>query len=361
MMKKSSRRKFIKNASLAGAVTIAAPFVACNENETPKKVNTSPSVPQSKGAIIGHGDFKYRVDKNWGVQNEAAVPVKDCHEMVQDSKGRLILLTNHTKNNIIIYDRSGKVLKTWTLDLPGAHGLTLAQEGSEEFLFITDTDINKVYKTSLDGQVLLEMGPPKAIEAYADASKYKPTEIAVAPNGDFYVADGYGENYITQYSPKGEYIRHFGGKGSGDGQFDCCHGVTLDTRDAANPTLLITSRSKQEFKRFSLDGNHLSTIHVPGCWICRPVIKGENLYFAVIVTKSWGSYDGMIAVLDKNNVVVSFPGGSAPVYTDGILQNPDYDGFTFLNPHDVCIDNDENIYVPQWYSGKTYPVKLERV
>ena len=81
----------------------------------------------------------------------------------------------------------------------------------------------------------------------------------------------------------------------------------------------------------------------------------------MIVTESWWSYDGMIAVLDKDNKVVSFPGGSAPRYENGSLENGKSDFKTFLNPHDVCIDNDENLYVPQWYSGRTYPVKLERV
>jgi peptidylamidoglycolate lyase len=69
----------------------------------------------------------------------------------------------------------------------------------------------------------------------------------------------------------------------------------------------------------------------------------------------------MIAVLDKSNKVIAFPGGSAPTYTDGILEAPTYDQRTLLNPHDVCIDNDENIYVPQWASGRTYPVKLHRL
>ncbi len=349
--KNVNRRIFLKNTSILGTVAISAPMFSFNIINRRKAV----------GPIIGHGDFKYHVDKEWGVQDSLKIPVNDCHEMVQDSNGRLIMLTNHEKNNVIIYDRSGKVLKTWTLNLPGAHGLTIADEGSEQFLFITDTDINKVYKTTLDGKVLIERSAPKEIEAYSDASKFKPTETAVAPNGDFYVADGYGGNYITQFNSKGEYIRHFGGKGQNDDQFDCCHGVTLDMRNSDNPTLLITSRSKQEFKRFTLDGKWLETIKLPGCWICRPVIKGENLYFAVIVTKSWGKYDGLVAVLDKNNKVVSLPGGQQPVYENGVLKEAVYDGTTFLNPHDVCIDNDENIYVPQWYSGKTYPVKLERV
>ena len=68
----------------------------------------------------------------------------------------------------------------------------------------------------------------------------------------------------------------------------------------------------------------------------------------------------MLAVLDNNNKVISLPGGSNPKYLDNKLEKPLYDDKTFLNPHDVCIDNDDNLYVPQWNSGKTYPLKLIR-
>ena len=110
-----------------------------------------------------------------------------------------------------------------------------------------------------------------------------------------------------------------------------------------------------------MDGQHIETIKLPGCYICRPVIKDDLIYFAVIITNNWDTYDGMIAVLDKNNKVISFPGGNKPNYLDGKLVPPVYDNMTFFNPHDVCLDNDENIYVPQWNSNKTYPLKLERV
>ena len=79
------------------------------------------------------------------------------------------------------------------------------------------------------------------------------------------------------------------------------------------------------------------------------------------MTKDWGTYDGMLAVLDHKNSVVSFPGGSKPIYSENKLIASTYDQNTFFNPHDVCIDNDENIYVPQWNSEKTYPLKLTRV
>jgi hypothetical protein len=346
-----SRRKFIKSAALgmSGATLLPGSFF-----------NILKKRPLDQ-EIIGHGDFTYRVDKAWGVQDPTKIPVNDCHEMVQDRRGRILLLTNEVKNNLIIYDKSGKVKDTWSLDLPGAHGLTLVDEGGAEYLFITDYDRHQVFKTTLDGKVIMKLDYPTETGVYEGPEQYKPTEVAVAPNGDIYVADGYGENYIIQYSHEGKYIRHWGGKGSGVDQFDCCHGVTLDTRDPENPTLLITSRSKNEFKRFSLTGDHLDTIPLPGCWICRPVIRGDLLYFAVIVTKTWDTYDGMIAILDKSNRVLSFPGGSSPNYLDGSLETPVYNGKTFMNPHDVCIDDDENLYVPQWNSGKTYPVKLIRV
>jgi len=354
MKRISSRRKFLQNTTLiAGASAMTAPNFA---------FGTASRKPR-ENEIVGHGDFKYKVDKGWGMQKPAIIPVNDCHEMVQDSQGRLILLTNETKNNVIFYDKSGKVLKTWGNDFPGAHGLTLSNEGGEEFLFITDYERHQVVKTDLNGKVLLTLDYPKEIKAYESADQYKPTEVAVAPNGDFYVADGYGLDFITQYSPKGEYIRHWGGKAEEDenDKFNTAHGICVDLRDPQNPVLLITSRSHQRFKRFSLQGDYLETIHLPGAWICRPVIHGDELYFAVIVTKSWWAYDGCVIVLDKNNKIVSAPGGSAPTYDGDTLVEIDYDGKTFLNPHDVCIDEDKNIYVPQWYSGRTYPVKLERV
>ena len=107
-----------------------------------------------KDAIIGHGTHRYKVDLNWGKLNSKNFPVKDCHEMVQDAKGRIILLTNHTKNNVLIYDKSGKLLDSWGKEYPGAHGLTLHDENGTEFLYISDNERHEVIKTTLDGKII---------------------------------------------------------------------------------------------------------------------------------------------------------------------------------------------------------------
>ena len=64
----------------------------------------------------------------------------------------------------------------------------------------------------------------------------------------------------------------------------------------------------------------------------------------------------MIAVLDKDNKVISLPGGSAPTYNDGVLIAPEYDQKTFYNPHDVCVDNDGNLYVRNGILTKPTPL-----
>ncbi|GAB3247924.1 peptidylglycine monooxygenase-like protein [Larkinella harenae] len=348
-----NRRTFLTKAVAATAVGLAIPHINFGAQ------------PKADEMVIGHGSHRYRVVPNWGVLDAGKNPVNDCHEMVEDAKGRLILLTNETKNNVIIYDKSGKLLETWGNSYPGGHGLTLANEGGDQVLFICDNNRHQVIKTDLKGKVLMTLDYPKETGKYAYPTQFTPTETAINPaNGDIYVADGYGLNYITQYDAKGKYIRHWGGKGETNETFDCCHGILVDTRNKANPTLLITDRRHNCLKRFTLDGKYLSTIALPGSYICRPVLHGDMIYGAVFRSTS-DAYpnSGYIQILDKNDKVVSTPGGSAPVYKDGKLteQRKDMSSKAFMHPHDVLVDSDENVYVPQWASQKTYPVKLQRV
>ena len=312
--------------------------------------------------IIGHNAYKYKVDLNWGNLDPAKVPVKDCHEMVQDAKGRIILLTNHTKNNIIIYDKAGNLLETWGTAYPGGHGLTLAHENGEDFLFITDYERNQVIKTTIKGKVVMTIDYPKETGKYSKKELFKPTETAVLENGDFYVADGYGNQYITHYNHKGELLNIFGGKGQSENQFQNAHGICLDARDKNNPILLVTARQQNALKRFSLDGQYLSTISVDGALICRPVIHGKSIYFAVLQSKNSNQdKSGFILIMDEHNKVVSCPGATNPVYHDGELNQLYQTIRLFQYPHDVCIDDEENLYVAQWNSGNTYPIKLTRI
>lgn len=347
----TSRRNFIKK----GLTTVALSMPVFNII----------SRPLLEEEIIGHGKFRYRVHKNWGNLDPAKTPVKNCHEMVMDKKGRLIMVTDEMKNNIIIYDRSGKLITTWGNDFPGGHGLTLFDEGGEEVLFICDPNTGRVVKTTLDGKQIMELPNPKTINVYESTQNYLPTETAIGPNGDIYVADGYGSQYILQFSPKGEFIRKFGGPGNEDANFSTAHGVCIDARDKNNITLICTSRGHNSFKRFTLDGKYLSTLFLPGAFVCRAVMDDENIYAGVCWSRlrylEQTNNSGFVTILDGKDKVISNPGGTAPVYKKGELQLMLQDKPVFNHCHDVCIDNDKNIYVCQWNANKTYPIKLERV
>lgn len=353
-----SRRSFVRQASLVAAANVAGATL----------LQAKPTNRPAAETTLGHNGFRYRVVPGWGVLDAGKNPVNDCHEMVQDAKGRIILLTNETRNNVLIYDKSGKLLETWGHEYPGGHGLTLGGEGNDQYLLITDTDRHQVIKTDLKGRELMKLEYPKETGLYDYPTQFKPTETAVNPvNGDIYVVDGYGLNYVMQYDRAGKLIRYWGGKADPDKldtTFDCCHGIVVDRRNPASPTLLITDRRRNALKRFSLDGKYLSTIALPGSYICRPVIHRDHIFGAVFRSTSDAYPDsGYITILDKNDRVVSTPGGTEPIYQNGKLteQRKDRSNSPFLHPHDVLVDTDENIYVAQWASRKTYPIKLERV
>jgi len=312
---------------------------------------------------IGHNQFRYKVHSKWGNLSPAQYPVNNCHEMVMDKTGLLYLLTDETKNNILVYTKDGQMKKSWGNSYPGGHGLSISEENGEQFLFITDTVRHQVIKTTLDGKELLVLDYPKEIAAYTSAGEYKPTETTIASNGDIYVTDGYGHQFVIRYDQQGNYMQHWGGKGDGADQFDCAHGIAIDDRDKADTTLLITSRNHNMLKRFTMDGKHIGNIHLPGSFICRPVVKGANVYGAVFRSEhNQHAGSGYITVLDEHDQVISTPGGTEPVYISGQLQpQKQAAGCPFIHPHDVCIDEDENLYIPQWNSGKTYPLMLERI
>jgi hypothetical protein len=312
--------------------------------------------------VIGHGTHRYRVVPGWGQLDPAKTPLLDAHEMAMDRRGRIILLTNDVANNVIVYDKAGRLLEAWGHDYPGAHGLTHWDEDGEEFLFVCDTERAIVDKLTLDGRLVMRLGCPVETGLYAGEARFRPSGTAIAPNGDIYVTDGYGESWIFQFSPRGELIRHFGGKGERPEQFRFAHGCCIDRRVAGEPQLIVCERMRHVFKRFTLDGRFLADIPLPGAFLSRPVIHDQHLYSAVLLSREpWDSKSGFVTIVGPDDRCVSNPGGSEPVYVDGALEQLTQVGGTFMSPHDVLVDDEGDLYVAQWQSNRTYPIKLARL
>jgi peptidylamidoglycolate lyase len=100
------RKHFIRQSSFAATAMFLSPSILKSS--------------KMEDIILGQGNKRYRINTKWSKADAMQYPVKDCHEMIQDKKGRILLLTNETKNNVLIYDRSGKLLSYWGTEYPGA-------------------------------------------------------------------------------------------------------------------------------------------------------------------------------------------------------------------------------------------------
>lgn len=365
----STRRHFLAGLGTAVASVWVQPVFA---QANPKK-----------DTLIGHGSFRYRVHKDWVAPGSARHhPILNCHEMVQVRDGRLFMIGDHETHQMLVFRPDGSIENSWGGGWPGGHGLTLSEENGEEFLFITDSGLwkngnggfrqtGRLTKTDLQGREIFSLSHPMSVGAYDPSMPFNPTESAIAPNGDIYVADGYGSQFVLHYDSRGKFIRRFGGKGPeipAEERLNNAHGIAVDLRAGADKaTLLVTSRTDHCFRRFSLDGKYLETIHLPGAMVCRPVLHGSELYAGVCWSKNPdlnklpGNPSGFVVVLNSENKVVSAPGGTEPTYLDGKLQPLTRAEPVIDHGHDVCVLANGDLIVCQWNAFQTYPIRLEKL
>jgi len=339
-MTETSRRGFLRGIG-AGALAGYGPIILGAQNKS-----------GSAKPILGEGDHQYECTHDWG-ELPANIKYGNTHGVCEDSQAHIYV--HHTVNDaseshdsMVVFDHGGKFVKSWGKEFQGgAHGLHIRKEGSTEFLYLCDTKRGIMVKTTLDGEEVFTLGYPKESEFYkldADgkpATKYSPTNLAIAPNGDIYVGDGYGSSYINQYNSKGEFIRTFGGKGKEPGQLDCPHGITVDLR-GPQPLLLVADRANARLQYFTLDGKHHS------------FVGGVNLpcHFSErhgeFVIPDLGA---RVTLMDRENKVIAHLGDDSAAKTWGELRKQTRDHFTpgkFVCPHGACFDHVGNILVVEW-------------
>ena len=333
-----SRRSVIKSAAAMAIAATAAPAIL-----------TSMAKADTAKKIVGTGKHTYEVIDGWA-QRPADKPWGDTH-MVQEVDDGSIYICHNGPDSVHVYDADGKFITAWGGEMKGhAHGMDLRKENGEEFLYFAPTGLHKVIKTNLKGEKVFELGYPKDAKnakgepCYVDEKKYVPTFIAFAPgdNGDFYVTDGYGSFYVHRYYIKGEYISTFGGPGKGDGELNCPHGIWCDTRDAANPTILVADRANVRLQWFTLDGKYIKQV-------------GHDLRHPCHFDQQAGDIlipdlHGRVTVFDKeNDLIVQLCDNSDPAKrgNHGVKPNELVPG-EFCTPHGAIWDRAGNIFVAEW-------------
>jgi DNA-binding beta-propeller fold protein YncE len=178
---------------------------------------------------------------------------------------------------VMEFDRVGKMIQAWTEEtfpVKSAHGLRVGPDGS---IWCVDVAGHVVFKLSPEGRVLMVLGERQGTPGANDSHDgfYQPTNVAFRPNGNFYVSDGYVNSRVIEFNPQGEYVRHWGRKGTGDGEFDLVHDVVLD----AKQRVYVADRRNERIQIFDESGKFLGKWTGIGApWGLVYVAKEEAIY-----------------------------------------------------------------------------------
>lgn len=306
----------------------------------------------SRKPVLGSGDYTYEVTHDWGAL-PAGIQYGNTHGVCVDSRGHVyvhhtVYATSEKPDSMVVFDDKGNFVKSWGKDFKGgAHGLHIQKEGRDEYLYLCDTKRGLVVKTTLTGEEVFSLAYPTWSEPYSKPDsdgkpiKYSPTNLAVAPNGDFYVADGYGSSYVLQYNSEGKYIRTFGGHGAEAGQLSCPHGIILDDR-GPGPVLIVADRSNKRLQRFTLAGEHIDFVEGTPAPCHFDIYKNGDMVLPDLFAR--------VSVLDRQNQTRVLLGddSQSDYMTTRKLTRDHFKPGKFVCPHGACFDQAGNIYVVEW-------------
>ena len=349
-LSETSRRDFLK---ATGTIALAgsAPGILGAEDKSGRKK-----------PIIGPEGHRYEVTHDC-VEIPKHIRWQDTHGVAVDSNGLIYIkhrtMTAEVQDSVVVFDRDGKFVRSFGKEFHGGgHGIDVRREGSEEFLYLCD---NKgfIAKSTLLGEIVWiksapEIPPyknarPFSVETagkYGKGKLFSPTNIAFAPDGGFWVGDGYGSHFVIRYDRNGKVKGFFGGKGKGPGQLQTPHGLWWDDREGRMPMLVVADRANARLQYFSDDGKHHSFVE-------------DVLFPADIDIRDQvmlvPDLHARITLLDANNQVLAHLGDDQAwrkkVLADNFAMRrrpASWEKGRFVHPHDACFDDSGNIYVAEW-------------
>jgi DNA-binding beta-propeller fold protein YncE len=224
------------------------------------------------------------------------------------------------KQPIMVFDQDGKFLRSWGDGMfKTAHGLKIDHQGN---VWVTDIGHHLVHKFTPEGKLLLTLGTKDSPGVGKDQFN-KPADTVVARDGNLYVADGYGNNRVVKFTGTGEYVKEWGKKGTGPGEFNLPHGILEHMG-----RIVVADRENDRVQTFTPEGQFI------GLW------KKPGAPFGLIPLddRHWLLADGrahVVKVLDaEGNVVGQFG-------TKGMA------GGEFNLPHGICVDQKGAVYVTE--------------
>ena len=298
---------------------------------------------------VGSGKFQFQVVPDWG-RFPPGYESDDIAAVTTDAAGRVYVF-NRGQHPVVIFDGEGQFLGSWGEgQFVHAHSI---QIGPDDSLYCTDDCDHTVRKYTADGRLLMKLGVSgKASDTGIIGSDYRtirkgggppfhrPTDLAVAPDGTLFVADGYRNARVHRFSADGKLLHSWGSPGVEPGQFNVPHGIAIDS--AAR--VYVADRENSRIQIFSLSGEFLAQ------WtgLARPteifIDAQDNVFVTELGWKAgvfpWqvpppNATFGCLSIFDlKGGLQARWGGGNDPTAPG-----------EFFAPHDVWVDGAGDVYV----------------
>jgi hypothetical protein len=238
---------------------------------------------------------------------------------------------------MVVLDRHGRVLDTWGHGVfTRPHGLDVARDG---FLYCTDDGDHTVRKCTRDGEVVLTIGLPGRPAPFMSGDPFcRCTHSALGPDGDIYVADGYGNARIHRFTPDGRLRASWGASGSGPGEFYIPHNICCDEQGWIH----VADRENHRIQVFDADGRleaQWHDLHRP----CALALAGDRVLVGELGPQFRHelpfapNLGACVALLDRGGAPLGRLGGAQPGPGAG----------QFVAPHGIAKDSEGAIYVAE--------------
>lgn len=301
--------------------------------------------------------FGYSANDRWA-KLPAGFGWKEVAGVATDSRDRVFVFSRG-EHPLLVFEPDGTFVAEWDASMfVRPHGITV---GPDDCVYCTDDMGHTVRKFSPDGKLLFTLGThgtPSDTGAtsidfrtvtHSGLPFHYPTNLAVAPGGELYITDGYGNARVHVFSPDGQLKFSWGEPGSGPGQFRVPHGIAIGPAG----TVYVADRENSRIQRFTEKGKFISE------WtdLARPsqlfIDQNDRFYVAELGYRAgmWpgtspptpDATGGRISVFDRNrNLIARWGGGTHPTAAGD-----------FFAPHDICVDSRGSVYLSEvtWSAG----------
>jgi DNA-binding beta-propeller fold protein YncE len=212
-----------------------------------------------------------------------------------------VLVFNRGAHPLLEFDKSGTFVRSLGEGrYARPHGMRIA---ADDTIWTTDVVAHTVTKMSPQGDVLLVLGVKGQAGDWNEAANSRlldePNDLAFGPTGDIFVVQGHGkaDPRVLKFDKAGTFIKSWGGKGTGPGQFDIAHSIVIDSKGL----VYVADRQNRRVQIFDTDGKFIKEWKYAGLPCGLYLGADRQMYLAT-------GYAGQILKLDANGKAVAATG-----------------------------------------------------